>query len=57
MACKYHVAGAVGDAVVGISGKVIKELEHVRIFSLVGKDCCWTSSLRANRILLSTALE
>ena len=29
MSCKDHVAGAVGDAIVGIGGKVIKELEYV----------------------------
>ena len=31
MFCKYHVAGAVGDAIVRIGGKVIKELKHVSI--------------------------
>ena len=31
MCCKDHVAGAVGDAIVWIGEKVIKELEHVSI--------------------------
>ena len=31
VACKYNVAGAVGDAVVGISVKLIKELDHFRV--------------------------
>ena len=31
MSCKDNVAGAVGDAIVGIGGKVIKELEHVSV--------------------------
>ena len=36
MSCKYHVAGAVGDSIVGIGGKVIKELEHVSVFVVGG---------------------
>ena len=35
MSCKYHVAGAVGDAIFGIGGKVIKKLEHISV-SVVG---------------------
>ena len=31
MSCKYHVAGAVGDVIIGIGGKVIKELEYVSV--------------------------
>ena len=31
MSCKDHVAGVVGDAIVRIGGKVIKELEHVSV--------------------------
>ena len=31
MSCKDHVAGAVGDTIVRIGGKVIKELEHVPV--------------------------
>ena len=31
VACEYHVASAVGDAVVKISGKAIEELEHVPV--------------------------
>ena len=31
VSCKDHVSGAVGDAIVGIGGKVIKELEHVSV--------------------------
>ena len=31
MSYKYHVAGTVGNAIVGIGGKVIKELEHVYV--------------------------
>ena len=31
MSCKYHVAGAVGDAVVGIGDKSIKELDYVPV--------------------------
>ena len=34
--CKYCVAGAGGDAVVGVGGKVIKELEHVPVFVVGG---------------------
>ena len=29
--CEYHVAGAVVDAIVGIGGEVIKELEHIYV--------------------------
>ena len=36
VAYKCHVVGAVGDAVVGISGKVIKELEHVPVCAFGG---------------------
>ena len=36
VSCKYHVACSVGDTVVGISGKVIKDLEHVRVSFLGG---------------------
>ena len=36
MACKYHVAGVVGDYIFGISGNSIKELEHVRVCVLGG---------------------
>ena len=35
MSCKYHVAGGVGNAIVRICGKVIKDLERVSI-SVVG---------------------
>ena len=31
VSCEDHVAGAVGDAIVGICGEVIKELEHVSV--------------------------
>ena len=31
VSCKDHVTGAVGDAIVGIGGEVIKELEHVSV--------------------------
>ena len=34
--CKYHVADAVSDAVFGISGKVIKKLDHVHVCVLGG---------------------
>ena len=33
---KDHVAGTVGDAIVGMGRKVIKELEHVSIFVFSG---------------------
>ena len=36
VACKYHASGAVGDANIGICGKVIKELEHVPVCVVVG---------------------
>ena len=36
VSCKYHDSGAVGDAVVGICGKVIKELEHVSVCVIGG---------------------
>ena len=31
VSCKDHVAGTVGDAIVGIGGKEIKELVHVSV--------------------------
>ena len=36
MSCKDHVAGAVGDAIVRIDGKVIKESEHVSVCAVGG---------------------
>ena len=36
VACKDHVADAVGDAIFGIGGKVIKELEHVSVHVIGG---------------------
>ena len=37
MAGEYHVAGQVGDAVVGVGGQVVKELEHVNVGGFCGK--------------------
>ena len=37
MSCEDHVAGAVGDAIVGICGEVIKELEHVSVCVIDGR--------------------
>ena len=31
MSCKFHISGAVGDDIVGIGGKLIKELENVSV--------------------------
>ena len=36
VSCKDHVAGKVGDAIVGIGGKASKELEHVSICVICG---------------------
>ena len=36
VACKYHTAVVVGDAVVGINVKVIKELDHVPVYVFGG---------------------
>ena len=33
----YHVAGPVGDAVVGVGGQAVKELEHVDVGGLCGR--------------------
>ena len=36
VSCKDHVAGTVGDAIVGIGGEVSKELEHVSVCVIGG---------------------
>ena len=36
VAFKYNFSGAVGDAVVRVSGKVIEELEHAPVYVFCG---------------------
>ena len=37
VAGEYHVAGPVGDVVIGVGGNVVKKLEHVDVSVLCGR--------------------